>query len=337
MGGTYFLRCDAMITGEMTNRGVTYIGYKCNIIPPCAFCYYKFEPKTWKSLKEIKIDLIRQAKYYGFTHTDITGGEPTFHPDIIEILKFCHSLNIKPTLITNGLMMTEKMDDLVDDWLISIHGLEKEHNYLTKEGAFEIVTKNLKKIKKPFRLNCVITKYNYKIFPDYAKWVCSLKNKPKELNFINFNPFGKWSLENIDFMVNLNDLNSYLFVAIKMLEEKNIIVNVRYLPFCFAEGFEKNIVSFSQVWADDKEWNWAHQLNKHKNFSTDKNFGYQCGRNTVMRNAIPLNECRGCIYEMICDGMSLSYIKNTVSKPIPITGEKILNPLYFWMKEKNGK
>ncbi len=319
-----------MITGNMTKRGVCYIGYKCNINPPCTFCYYKHEPKTWKPLRDIKIDLIRQAKYYGLTHTDITGGEPTCHPNIIEILKFCHSLNIKPTLITNGLVMTKEMDNLVDDWLISIHGINEVHDSLTKKGAFKILIKNLKEIKKPFRLNCVITKENYKTFPEYAAWISNWDVKPKEVNFINFNPFGKWTLENIDFMTDLNDLNDYLGNAVAQLEANGIVVNVRYLPLCFAKGFEKNIVGFSQVWADDKEWSWSHQLNQHKDTTKNNSFGYTCGRQTVIKNSVPLNECRNCAYELICDGMSLTFMKNTESKPTPIKGEKILDPLYFW-------
>ena len=104
-----------MLTNKPTERGVTYIGYKCNINPPCKFCYYKFKSKTWKSLQEIKADLISQAKYYQLEFTDITGGEPTVHPQIIDVLKFCKTLNIKSTIITNGIAMTSEMDDC---WVI---------------------------------------------------------------------------------------------------------------------------------------------------------------------------------------------------------------------------
>ena len=145
-----------MLTNEMTKRGVTYIGYQCNI--DCCICYYKFKPKFWKALREIKTDLIQQAKYYKLEYTDITGGEATIHPNIIEILKFCKSLNIKPTIISNGIVITEEMDSLVDDWLFSIHGVKKDHNKTIGKDTFDIVVKNIKKIKKPFRLNCVITK-----------------------------------------------------------------------------------------------------------------------------------------------------------------------------------
>jgi len=318
-----------MLTTEMTKRGVTYIGYRCNC--DCEICYYKFKPKYWKTLKEIKTDLIRQAKYYNLEHTDITGGEATIHPNIIEILKFCKTLNIKPTIITNGLVIRKEMDELVDDWLFSIHGVKADHNKIIGKDTFDIVIKNIDKIKKPFRLNCVITKYNYKRFEEYAMWIIKQKKKPTEVNFINFNPFGEWaSQEQIDFLANPNDVGTYIKKAIDILEENNIIVNVRYLPHCFAKGFEKNVVGFSQVWADNKEWNWAHQLNLNVNVVNDKQFGYGCGRNTAVNNSCQLPECRECAWEFICDGVLMSYLKHFRDlKLSSIKGEKIFDPLYF--------
>ncbi|KKK65047.1 hypothetical protein LCGC14_2978070, partial [marine sediment metagenome] len=62
-------------------------------------------------------------------------------------------------------------------------------------------------------------------------------------------------------MANLNLVATYLKPAITLLEKNNIVVNVRYLPLCFAKGFEKNVVGFSQVYFDDAEWNPALQFN----------------------------------------------------------------------------
>ena len=167
-------------------------------------------------------------------------------------------------------------------------------------------------------------------FPEYASWIVSQNKKPKEVNFITFNAFGKWSNEDIEFLPPIDKVNQPLKEAIKILEANDIVVNVRYLPLCFAEGFEKNVVGFSQVFADDKEWNFAQQTNSLNHLAGDGSFGYTCGRNTVMNNSVPLNECRNCSCEFICDGISLTYLKNLRSlKIVPIKGEKIFDPLYF--------
>jgi len=323
-----------MIRSKVTKRGVTYIGYKCNA--NCEICYYKFKPKTWNKLSDIKSDLIVQSKYYKLEATDITGGEPTVHPNIIEILKFCKSLGIKSTIITNGIAMTKEMDDLItDSWLISVHGIQEHHDKIVGKPTFSIIENNLKSIKKPFRLNCVITKGNYTGFVKYADWITHLDKLPTEVNFINFNPFAEWSKRKIDFLPPLNNVGDYLLQAIRRLETAGITVTVRYLPYCYAKGFEKNVVGFSQVYFDDKEWNPALQNHAEVRYAVDNQYAVGCGRGTVVGNSAGLKECRECKFEFICDGINKSYINNDTDLVVtPFEGEKIFDPLYFFNKKE---
>lgn len=38
---------------------------------------------------------------YGCNSIDIQGGEPTIYPHIFELIEYCVSIGLKPTLITN--------------------------------------------------------------------------------------------------------------------------------------------------------------------------------------------------------------------------------------------
>ena len=91
-----------MLKEESTERGVTYIGYKCNV--DCCLCYYKFEPKFLRSLKDIKIDIIKQVKLYGLKYTDITGGEPTIQPDLPKFTRILKEKGYRVKLDSNGLL-----------------------------------------------------------------------------------------------------------------------------------------------------------------------------------------------------------------------------------------
>ncbi|KKK65048.1 hypothetical protein LCGC14_2978080 [marine sediment metagenome] len=104
-----------MIKNEITNRGVCYIGFKCPGID-CKFCYYKFEEKTWKDLRLVKADLIRQAKYYGLGVTDFTGGEPLSYPKekMRDLVRKLYQVGHKKAIIeTNGSIELPR-DDYVE-------------------------------------------------------------------------------------------------------------------------------------------------------------------------------------------------------------------------------
>jgi MoaA/NifB/PqqE/SkfB family radical SAM enzyme len=296
----------------------------------CPFCYYRFKPKSNRKLRDIKADLIKAKYYYSLSEVDISGGEPLVHPKIEDVINFCKVIGLKVTVITNGICMTEKLDSLVDEWLISIHGTKDIHNNCVGKPVFEVVEKNLNKIKKPYRINLVINKNNFRDFPDLAKYLSSRPNKPSRVHFIMFNPFHEFTREShIDFLANPTEVGPFIKEAIDTLGDNLIDSVVRYLPFCFAKGFEDKVCGMSQVAYDCGEWDWAQQLNHDARVRNEFTY-YNISRGTVLNNKFDMPACRDCKAEFICDGIMSSYLKHFFDvRPQAIKGEKTFDPLHF--------
>jgi len=86
-----------------TRRGVIWLGQTCNL--KCYFCYYisKIEKNShpehpFFSLEKSKQMCKTLTKHYDLNSIDIQGGEPTIYPYIFELLDYCNSIGLRPTL-----------------------------------------------------------------------------------------------------------------------------------------------------------------------------------------------------------------------------------------------
>lgn len=78
------------------------IGKMCNLL--CSHCHVEANPKhTKKMSKEIFNSCIKLFSDFNFDTLDITGGEPTLHPDIIYFLKTSTDVCQKVILRTNAI------------------------------------------------------------------------------------------------------------------------------------------------------------------------------------------------------------------------------------------
>jgi len=86
-------------------HGVIEITHACNI--SCVGCY---SPNTdiFKPLDAIfrEIDFFREKRHLEIL--TISGGEPTLHKDIVEVIRYVASKGIKPLLLTNATLLTEE-------------------------------------------------------------------------------------------------------------------------------------------------------------------------------------------------------------------------------------
>lgn len=269
----------------ITKKGVLWLGQTCNL--KCYFCYFleKISDKShpehpFMSLEKAK-KICHTLRYtYGNTGIDIQGGEASIYPDILELISYCKEIGLKPTLITNAIVLQdyERAKEFkkagINDFLVSIHGIGDIYNKIvgvTNGSSKQLVAlKNLQKLQIPIRLNCTMVNEALKQFDDIAQ--IAIDCNAVAVNFITFNPFvdqgGKRDTNNVP---NYKEVGKYLTSAIDKLEKNNIETNIRYFPLCqIDEKYRKHIYNFQQLSYDHNEWDfnswtWTDRFNQKSN------------------------------------------------------------------------
>jgi len=327
-----------------TKTFVLDVGRHCSI--NCLFCYYKhlgdlrkqrFKPKS-ALFNEIEEGIDR-----GNNRTELTGGEPTLHPDIEEIIYYLKKNYIDSCIITNGLMSESKLYSIisegVDEFLLSIHGTENTHNYLTQtNNARKVQEKTLKIIseaglKNGFRFNCVLNAFNQNEILEITDYM--IQWKPTTINFINMNPHHGWEKDTEGTCQTIADLRlvePLLNQSIEKAEANNIKVNVRYYPMCrIAEKYRKCICNDLQVVFDKDEWDYNILP---KTFDKFRQWGINTSNNVEEKG----EPCNQCDLQWICGGANKHFHKASTQRfGEIIVPQKIENidksDFYFYRKD----
>lgn len=255
----------------LCRRASIWIGQTCNI--RCKFCYYvdiikdKNNPHhDFLPLEKLKNLCKTLVDKYNNNAVDIEGGEPTIYRDIFNLIEYCNEIDLKPSLITNGVALSQKdyckkfKDAGVYDFLVSVHALGDVYDEIVQlPGASKRQLQaldNMKELEIPFRFNTVLTREVLPQLMDVAE--LAVEKGARAVNFIAYNPFndqsssGKRNEENIP---RYDEVKEKLTPVIDYLEENQIEVNLRYLPFCIYEDrHKKNIQDFQQRIWDLHEW-----------------------------------------------------------------------------------
>ena len=317
---------------ELTRRGVLYVGRACDL--DCIFCYYKHgQLKKFRPLQGLEQECDIFNKFYGNTHVDITGGEPTIYPKITELVKHCRSINLLPTIITHGQRLSKELVGRlkqagIEDFLVSYHGSEEVHDYLTqKKGGYRLMRagiENIANAEVPFRTNTVVTKYNYRSLPTLARDFMDLGQQV--INFIMFNPFEEWiSVKGQDFQAQYSHAAPYLMEAVSLLSSQGIEVHVRYMPLCLVPGFEKYVMNFPQLPFDKWEWDFkcGHLLRSEYDY-----LYYALKESCARYEQGP--PCQRCSLRLICSGLPKQYARELGWDELkPRDGMIVRDPIHF--------
>ncbi|MEO5357201.1 MAG: radical SAM protein [Nitrospirae bacterium YQR-1] len=340
----------------LTKRAVLYVGYLCNI--KCIFCYYAHTPaKNWHTLDECKADAFLYRSEYKNEWVDITGGEPTIYPHIIELVKYCNEIGLKPSLISN--MRALSNDDTVlrlteagvYDFLCSVHALGDTYDFLTKskDGWKHVVgaVENFQKHDIKWRVNCTMTAVNKTQLKDIAMF--THRHGGRVINFISYNPFEGWSLKmDIDFQSSHGEISPYLREALDYCDEAGLEANVRYFPFCMMKGHENKCYNYSQLSYDPHEWDfcsWFSDKTRNPSPKTSVQIRELISTEQEMhlfeahrfkRTAFEQSDkCRFCAYGFICDGFANQYAgRFGTDEMAPYTGDFIKDPILFIKTQK---
>lgn len=142
----------------------------CNL--KCVHCYTDSEGKKYGgelSTEEGKA-LIDDLASFQIPALLFSGGEPLMRKDLFELAEHAVSLGVRPTLSTNGTLITldvaQRIKDLGFTYVgVSLDGIgEINDTFRGKEGAFEKAMagfRNLKQVSQRVGLRLTLTRHNY--------------------------------------------------------------------------------------------------------------------------------------------------------------------------------
>lgn len=269
-------------------------GKFCNA--KCDFCYYKTQLNSKEFLtpekaREIGEYLIKQ----GIEEFELSGGEPTASKhflDIIEVLAEVQKKNnlpVKISVVTNGFLFRHenskklrKAQEIVKEWLISVHGLCNEHDDIVgTKGAFYFIDSFIASQKPDclIRLNIVVTPdtINQTNVDEFMKFLYNKANNNIQLNFL---PYNYWSdageddqkLNRTEKEIDKDLLSTYRFINqfFFYIEERSVfpiewarhgemrspLLNIRYAQKCLLSRYARkyNRTTIDHVW-DEHDWN----------------------------------------------------------------------------------
>jgi sulfatase maturation enzyme AslB (radical SAM superfamily) len=88
------------------------VTWKCNL--SCGYCTEYDNAKGNVPFADV-VARIDKCKELGVKHTDLIGGEPLLHPDIIPLMQHVLKQGMTTGMTTNGFLLTkEKLDELID-------------------------------------------------------------------------------------------------------------------------------------------------------------------------------------------------------------------------------
>jgi pyrroloquinoline quinone biosynthesis protein E len=261
------------IPGTLSRRGVLDVGLKCP--HSCRHCFTREPHREAEGLDFAAMrtaewrptaQLIRQVelmKENGFVAFDITGGEPTLHPGIVDIVAAATRVGLASRIITLGQFLTGPKDllgQLLDagltDFRFSYHAADPEI-FKRMTGAdvnkIQAAMRSLHKIGFQFYTNTTVTTDNSKHLPELA-W-----------DMVYLGIYGATFLMMMSHYAHADSADQglraeywrvapYMREATRILEGEGIAVTVRYAPLCSMAGLEKNIVGQVGVRHDGHEW-----------------------------------------------------------------------------------
>ena len=89
--------------------------YNCN--RECRHCYNRFRDIV-KPLAQIKAEIDETLSIRKLETISILGGEPTLHPDLMEIVRYVKSKNLICQILTNGVLLLKPGGDALLDQLV---------------------------------------------------------------------------------------------------------------------------------------------------------------------------------------------------------------------------
>lgn len=264
--------------GTPSTHGVLDVGLKC--VHSCKFCYYVHLDGTDDAFRGMRQAEFRTAdecraiidgmKANGLTGFDVTGGEPTIHRDLVDLIRHATDLGMTTRVITLGQFLMQRMpgtgrnillDALLDagltNLLLSVHAVDDENAKSIHGGSWTKQAWTMARLDDDgfqFTTNTTVTELNAHLLPDIAREL--VRHGVYMHNFIVMNAYYQWGQQGKTegVQARYSSLLEPLREAVGILDDAGRAVNIRYVPLCTVPGLERHVVGVMGVRYDPYEW-----------------------------------------------------------------------------------
>jgi len=235
----------------------------------CPQCFHLNHPNFRKPIdvpiEEVKA-VLEKAREGQLDHAVLVGyGEPSLSPDTPAIIDHAHSLGMSTSMITTGVTGLGRFQGYhrqgMDHLHFSTHGLGKTFDEIVGVRGYFARQEELKEWcaseSWPFRTNISIQQLNYKHLDDIVRH--EIERGAYHIVLLNYLPHCKSPEQIRKVAVDPKLLRPYLEEAAwRVLQESNVYLTIRYLPFChLAEDLWPYVVNARYVPYDNTEWQYC--------------------------------------------------------------------------------
>lgn len=288
-----------------------HISYICN--SNCVFCSENDRLNEFRAVKFLPKILIKkilkEKKKEGYGHVNFTGGEPTIHPDILEIVKYAKQLGYRIYIGTNGCRFDDEefVKNLlphINELSFSLHGVDAPlHDTITKSKNFLAIENGLKLSKKinskiEVFVNTVVIKDNVDFLGDLLGYLN--KFEIDQLLISNLAPEGKGLKSYDKLAVTFEQWQKTLEIIKWQISLCNFKIRFFGLPFCLLD--EQQAKSNDLYWDPRTTVEVAALKNNKIELNITDDY-------KPTRNRKKVNKCAGCGYVDFCGGVFEQYCK----------------------------
>ncbi|MBW2703586.1 MAG: radical SAM protein [Deltaproteobacteria bacterium] len=228
----------------MAKIGYIQVTRKCN--QHCLFCSNpENQRQIGLSQAQIQCESLIEE---GYEWVILTGGEPTLHPQLVELVTTARALGLRVRMISNGqspnpLQLLKQLKKVGLEHLhLSLHSYKPDvQAYLTgKADSLDCLMSSLRaaeNLEISCDINTVICAQNSDHLDETVAWVRVQAPWVKHFVFNNLDAHMNRVLDNPHTVPNLVDLELCLHRALRLLEAESCSFRVERLPLCFMADF----------------------------------------------------------------------------------------------------
>lgn len=225
------------------------IGFRCN--NHCVHCVQGDQKRTLGEKTFVTLQKEINAGARTATSIVFTGGEPTIHPDFLELVRYARSRGFKRIQIqTNGRMFSymdfsmKTIEAGASEFSPALHGATaKVHDGLTGvPGSFAQTVqgiRNLKSLHQRILTNTVVTRSNFRTLPRIARLLVSLK--VDQFQFAFPHPAGSAWDHFQEVVPRMKDALPYIKKGLDIGIAAHVRVMTEAIPYCVMKGYTEYI------------------------------------------------------------------------------------------------